>query len=203
MQSPELLEQTASERLTLDQEYEMQQSWFLDKNSMSVAIIETRLHCPLKLDLWGGSFSKEIKVCKTINLVTTKCHSHLISPYSISLESYIMVTRVMEKITNLTLYCLREMPNDQNDMRTKSYRGGKSSVILEGAMIFCLQCADLSMTFWLWKFQKKLLKIEYEMASYAIWHSWALTLYPPTTSVCIFFILFLIHFQRGWQGEFV
>ena len=55
----------------------------------------------------------------------------------------------MEKITNLTLYCLREMPNDQNDMRTKSYRGGKSSVILEGAMIFCLQCADLSMTFWL------------------------------------------------------
>ena len=25
---------------------------------------------------------------------------------------------------------------DQNDMRTKSYRGGKSSVILEGAMIF-------------------------------------------------------------------
>lgn len=51
MQSPELLEQTASERLTLDQEYEMQQSWFLDENSMSVAIIETRLHCPLKLDL--------------------------------------------------------------------------------------------------------------------------------------------------------
>ena len=169
MQSPELLEQTASERLTLDQEYEMQQSWFLDENSMSVAIIETRLHCPLKLDLWGGSFSKEIKVCKTINLLTTKCHSHLISPYSISLESYIMVTRVMEKITNLTLYCLREMPN---------------------------------VSFWLWKFQKKWLNIEYEMASYAIWHSWTLTLYPPT-SVCIFFILFSIHFPRGWQGEFV
>ena len=91
---------------------------------------------------------------------------------------------------------------DQNDMRTKSYRGGKSSVILEGAIIFCFQCADLSMTFWLWKFQKKWLNIEYEMASYAIWHSWTLTLYPPT-SVCIFFILFLIHFQRGWQGEFV
>lgn len=33
MQSPELLEQTASERLTLDQEYEMQQSWFHDENS--------------------------------------------------------------------------------------------------------------------------------------------------------------------------
>ena len=33
MQSPELLEQTASERLTLDQEYEMQQSWFQDENS--------------------------------------------------------------------------------------------------------------------------------------------------------------------------
>lgn len=32
MQSPELLEQTASERLTLDQEYEMQQSWFQDEN---------------------------------------------------------------------------------------------------------------------------------------------------------------------------
>ena len=44
MQSPELLEQTASERLTLDQEYEMQQSWFLDENSMSVPIIETRLY---------------------------------------------------------------------------------------------------------------------------------------------------------------
>lgn len=38
MQSPELLEQTASERLTLDQEYEMQQSWFLDENSMSVML---------------------------------------------------------------------------------------------------------------------------------------------------------------------
>ena len=44
MQSPELLEQTASERLTLDQEYEMQQSWFLDEKSMSVAIIESRLY---------------------------------------------------------------------------------------------------------------------------------------------------------------
>jgi len=33
MQSHELLEQTASERLTLDQEYEMQQSWFNDENS--------------------------------------------------------------------------------------------------------------------------------------------------------------------------
>ena len=26
---------------------------------------------------------------------------------------------------------------------------------------------------------------------------------PPLTSVCIFSILFSIHFQRGWQGEFV
>lgn len=33
MQSPELLEQTASERLTLEQEYEMQNNWFQDENS--------------------------------------------------------------------------------------------------------------------------------------------------------------------------
>ncbi|KAK3742966.1 hypothetical protein QZH41_000206 [Actinostola sp. cb2023] len=33
MQSPELLEQTASERLTLNQEYDMQQSWCEDENS--------------------------------------------------------------------------------------------------------------------------------------------------------------------------
>jgi len=33
MQSHELLEQTASERLTLEQEYDMQQSWFQDENS--------------------------------------------------------------------------------------------------------------------------------------------------------------------------
>ena len=33
MQSPELLEQTASERLTLEQEYDMQNSWFQDENS--------------------------------------------------------------------------------------------------------------------------------------------------------------------------
>ncbi|XP_073245006.1 N-acetyltransferase 9-like protein isoform X2 [Porites lutea] len=32
MQSPELLEQTASERLTLEQEYDMQNSWFQDEN---------------------------------------------------------------------------------------------------------------------------------------------------------------------------
>jgi len=40
MQSPELLEQTASERLTLDQEYEMQQSWFQDENSNIFLIFE-------------------------------------------------------------------------------------------------------------------------------------------------------------------
>lgn len=33
MQSAELLEQTASERLTLEQEYDMQRSWFQDENS--------------------------------------------------------------------------------------------------------------------------------------------------------------------------
>ena len=33
MQSTELLEQTASERLSLEQEYDMQQSWFQDENS--------------------------------------------------------------------------------------------------------------------------------------------------------------------------
>lgn len=40
MQSPELLEQTASERLTLDQEYEMQQSWFLDENKCTFIILD-------------------------------------------------------------------------------------------------------------------------------------------------------------------
>lgn len=39
MQSPVLLEQTASERLTLDQEYEMQQSWLHDENSNFYFII--------------------------------------------------------------------------------------------------------------------------------------------------------------------
>ena len=34
MQSPALLAQTASERLTLEQEYQMQQSWYQDENSM-------------------------------------------------------------------------------------------------------------------------------------------------------------------------
>ena len=33
MQSTELLEQTASKRLSLEQEYDMQQSWFQDENS--------------------------------------------------------------------------------------------------------------------------------------------------------------------------
>ena len=33
MQSAELLAQTASERLTLEEEYENQQSWFLDDQS--------------------------------------------------------------------------------------------------------------------------------------------------------------------------
>ncbi|KAJ7371125.1 N-acetyltransferase 9 [Desmophyllum pertusum] len=40
MQSPELLGQTASERLTLDQEYEMQQSWFQDENKCTFIIVD-------------------------------------------------------------------------------------------------------------------------------------------------------------------
>ena len=44
---------------------------------------------------------------------------------------------------------------------------GKSSLILEGAMILCLQCADLSMTFRLWKFQKLWLYSEHVIASCA------------------------------------
>lgn len=35
MQSPILQEQTASEPLTLQEEYEMQQSWWLDDDSKS------------------------------------------------------------------------------------------------------------------------------------------------------------------------
>ena len=34
MQNEELLDKTASERLTLGQEYEMQQKWFHDEDSM-------------------------------------------------------------------------------------------------------------------------------------------------------------------------
>ena len=33
MQTEELLNQTASEKLTLEQEYEMQQKWYQDKDS--------------------------------------------------------------------------------------------------------------------------------------------------------------------------
>ncbi len=33
MQNDELLEKTASERLTLDEEYQMQQKWFNDEDS--------------------------------------------------------------------------------------------------------------------------------------------------------------------------
>jgi len=40
MQSPVLLEQTASERLTLDQEYEMQQSWLHDENKCTFIILD-------------------------------------------------------------------------------------------------------------------------------------------------------------------
>lgn len=40
MQSPELLEQTASDRQTLDQEYEMQQSWFSDENKCTFIILD-------------------------------------------------------------------------------------------------------------------------------------------------------------------
>ncbi|KAF8774080.1 N-acetyltransferase 9-like protein like [Argiope bruennichi] len=39
MQSPELLELTASEPLTLEQEYEMQQSWFEDEDRLEVLSI--------------------------------------------------------------------------------------------------------------------------------------------------------------------
>ena len=37
-----------------------------------------------------------------------------------------------------------------------------------------IQCADLLMTFWLWKFQKRWINITHVMASCAIWHSWVL-----------------------------
>jgi len=40
MQSHELLEQTASERLTLEQEYDMQQSWFQDENKCTFIILD-------------------------------------------------------------------------------------------------------------------------------------------------------------------
>ncbi|XP_032231256.1 N-acetyltransferase 9-like protein isoform X2 [Nematostella vectensis] len=40
MQSPELLEQTASERLMLQQEYDMQQSWLNDENKCTFIVLD-------------------------------------------------------------------------------------------------------------------------------------------------------------------
>ncbi|XP_068762189.1 N-acetyltransferase 9-like protein isoform X2 [Montipora capricornis] len=40
MQSTELLEQTASERLSLEQEYDMQQTWFQDENKCTFIILD-------------------------------------------------------------------------------------------------------------------------------------------------------------------
>ncbi|KXJ14940.1 N-acetyltransferase 9-like protein isoform X1 [Exaiptasia diaphana] len=42
MQSSELLAQTASERLTLDQEYEMQKSWYEDTNKCTFIVLDKR-----------------------------------------------------------------------------------------------------------------------------------------------------------------
>ncbi|XP_029190977.2 N-acetyltransferase 9-like protein isoform X1 [Acropora millepora] len=42
MQSAELLEQTASERLTLEQEYDMQRSWFQDENKCTFIILDKK-----------------------------------------------------------------------------------------------------------------------------------------------------------------
>ncbi|XP_031554134.1 N-acetyltransferase 9-like protein [Actinia tenebrosa] len=42
MQSPELLEQTASERLTLSQEYDMQRSWYEDEHKCTFLILDKR-----------------------------------------------------------------------------------------------------------------------------------------------------------------
>lgn len=43
MQSDQLLEQTASERLTLEQEYEMQQSWRTDPDKCTFVLLATHL----------------------------------------------------------------------------------------------------------------------------------------------------------------
>lgn len=59
MQSPELLEQTASERLTLDQEYDMQQSWFQDENSKLFWCADPGVGL---LELQEGFNSQELKI---------------------------------------------------------------------------------------------------------------------------------------------
>ena len=66
---------------------------------------------------------------------------------------------------------VRYHQNQNSTKSSKSCWGGKPSLVLEGATILCLHCADLLMTFWLWKFQKKWMNIKHAMASCAMWQS--------------------------------
>ena len=61
MQSPELLEQTASERLTLEQEYDMQNSWFQDENSKPDCWELRPIHCPFCECIISRKASKTLK----------------------------------------------------------------------------------------------------------------------------------------------
>ncbi|XP_072044084.1 N-acetyltransferase 9-like protein [Amphiura filiformis] len=61
MKSPELQQLTASEPLTMDQEYEMQKSWHLDDNKLTFIVLD-------KVKWQDPDISEEDSMCGDVNL---------------------------------------------------------------------------------------------------------------------------------------